>query len=129
MDLKELESGVDPRTNWYYQSKKVPLFKYFENVVKKAGKKLTVIENFKPLGKLMIRFCQLLLFTVSVLISSTSCSSYPYSDDNDNLGFGPVKCPIDGGPCTCSQKFKAPSDRYDIHEYKERDRFGEYGER
>ncbi len=44
MDLKELESGVDPSTNWYYQSKKVPLFRYFEQIVKEQGKKLTVID-------------------------------------------------------------------------------------
>ncbi|MFT5166657.1 MAG: SAM-dependent methyltransferase [Saprospiraceae bacterium] len=44
MDLKELESGVDPSTNWYYQSKKVPLFKYFKQLVKDQGKKITVID-------------------------------------------------------------------------------------
>jgi SAM-dependent methyltransferase len=44
MDLKELESGVDPKTNWYYQSKKVPLFRYFEQLTKAQGKKLTVID-------------------------------------------------------------------------------------
>jgi SAM-dependent methyltransferase len=44
MDLKELESGVDPSTNWYYQSKKVPLFKYFKQLVKEQGKKITVID-------------------------------------------------------------------------------------
>lgn len=44
MDLKELESGVDPSVNWYYQSKKVPLFKYFKQLVKTQNKKLTVID-------------------------------------------------------------------------------------
>lgn len=44
MDLKELESGVDPKTHWYYQSKKVPLFRYFKNLVKEQQKKLTVID-------------------------------------------------------------------------------------
>lgn len=44
MDLKELESGVDPSVNWYYQSKKVPLFKYFKQLAKEQGKKLTVID-------------------------------------------------------------------------------------
>jgi hypothetical protein len=44
MDLKELESGVDQKTHWYYQSKKVPLFRYFEKVVKEAGRKITVID-------------------------------------------------------------------------------------
>ncbi len=28
MDLKELESGVDPRTHWYYQSKRIPLARF-----------------------------------------------------------------------------------------------------
>ncbi len=44
MDLKELESGVDPSINWYYQSKKVPLFKYFKKLVKEQNKKITVID-------------------------------------------------------------------------------------
>ena len=44
MDLKELESGVDPSTNWYYQSKKIPLFKYFKRLVNEQGKKMTVID-------------------------------------------------------------------------------------
>ncbi len=44
MDLKELESGVDPKVHWYYQSKKVPLFRYFEKVAKANEQKLTVID-------------------------------------------------------------------------------------
>lgn len=44
MDLKELESGVDPSTNWYYQSKKIPLFRYFKKLVQAQNKKLTVID-------------------------------------------------------------------------------------
>ncbi len=44
MDLKELESGVDPGKHWYYQSKKVPLFKFFKNLASNQGKKLTVID-------------------------------------------------------------------------------------
>ncbi len=44
MDLKELESGVDPKIHWYYQSKKVPLFKYFETLIKGQAKPLTVID-------------------------------------------------------------------------------------
>lgn len=44
MDLKELESGVDPSVNWYYQSKKVPLFRYFKQLVKEQNKKITVID-------------------------------------------------------------------------------------
>jgi hypothetical protein len=44
MDLKELESGVNPSTHWYYQSKKVPLFKYFKKLHQKQGKKLNIID-------------------------------------------------------------------------------------
>ena len=44
MDLKELESGVDPKTHWYYQSKKVPLFRYFEKVVGQLDEPITVID-------------------------------------------------------------------------------------
>ncbi len=44
MDLKELGNGVDPSSNWYYQSKKIPLFKYFSALVKEQQKKITVID-------------------------------------------------------------------------------------
>lgn len=44
MDLKELENGVDPKTHWYYQSKKMPLFKYFEKVQKAQNQKVNVID-------------------------------------------------------------------------------------
>lgn len=44
MDLKELESGVDPKTHWYYQSKKVVLFNYFKKLSKQQDKKLNVID-------------------------------------------------------------------------------------
>ena len=29
-------------------------------------------------------------FNISVLISSTSCSSYPYTEDDETMGFGPI---------------------------------------
>lgn len=44
MDLKELENGVDPKVHWYYQSKKVPLFRYFKKLSKAQAKPLTVID-------------------------------------------------------------------------------------
>ena len=44
MDLKELESGVDPKKHWYYQSKKVPLFRYFKKLAQKQSTKLTIID-------------------------------------------------------------------------------------
>lgn len=40
MDLKELESGVNPATHWYYQSKKIPLCNYAASIATK--KKLVV---------------------------------------------------------------------------------------
>lgn len=32
MDLKEISSGVDQNTHWYYQSKKLPLLNYFKKL-------------------------------------------------------------------------------------------------
>ena len=43
MDLKELESGVDPDVHWYYQSKKLPLFSYAERVLG-HGQPLTIVD-------------------------------------------------------------------------------------
>jgi hypothetical protein len=44
MDLKELESGVDPGTHWYYQSKKIPLIDFVKKVFKKNKTPLTLID-------------------------------------------------------------------------------------
>ena len=44
MDLNEIESGVIPTSHWYYQSKKVPLLRYFKKLGHIQGKKLTVID-------------------------------------------------------------------------------------
>lgn len=44
MDLKELESGVDPRTHWYYQSKKIPLINYVKKVFNEQKIPLTLID-------------------------------------------------------------------------------------
>ena len=44
MDLKELEQGVDPKTHWYYQSKKVPLLRYIKEVYAKTGKPINLID-------------------------------------------------------------------------------------
>ena len=32
MDIKEIASGVDQNTHWYYQSKKIPLLNYFKSL-------------------------------------------------------------------------------------------------
>ncbi|HZG00541.1 MAG TPA: methyltransferase domain-containing protein, partial [Chitinophagales bacterium] len=44
MDLKELELGVDPQTHWYYQSKKVPMLRFIEQVYHQTKKPLTLID-------------------------------------------------------------------------------------
>ena len=43
MDLKELEAGIDPHTHWYYQSKKLPLFAYVREVLKKVPR-VTIVD-------------------------------------------------------------------------------------
>lgn len=43
MDLKELESGVDQRTHWYYQSKKIPLFDFVRKLLKTTPR-LTLVD-------------------------------------------------------------------------------------
>lgn len=37
MDLKEIASGVDPQTHWYYQSKKIPLLAFFNAIQAQTG--------------------------------------------------------------------------------------------
>ena len=44
MDLKELESGVDPKTHWYYQSKKIPLIAFVKKIFQKKRIPLTLID-------------------------------------------------------------------------------------
>lgn len=44
MDLKELESGVDPKTHWYYQSKKIPLVAFVKKIFNTRKKPLTLID-------------------------------------------------------------------------------------
>ncbi len=43
MDLKELESGVDPEVHWYYQSKLKPLITYTRNVLRSVPQ-LTIVD-------------------------------------------------------------------------------------
>lgn len=44
MDLKELESGVDPKKHWYYQSKKEPLISFVKQTFEKVNRPLTIID-------------------------------------------------------------------------------------
>ena len=69
----------------------------------------------------MKKFFQLFLLAISVLISSTSCSSYPYTEDDEQMGFGPV----DQYYIDLQNKFKT-DDSYSIHDdndYDERDEY------
>lgn len=43
MDIKELESGVDPATHWYYQSKKIPLLNFIRKITG-SNQKLNLID-------------------------------------------------------------------------------------
>lgn len=43
MDLKELESGVNPEVHWYYQSKMKPLFTYTRQVLQNVPQ-LTIVD-------------------------------------------------------------------------------------
>ncbi len=44
MDLKELNSGVDQSTHWYYTTKYIPLEKYVSKILDDADKPLTIID-------------------------------------------------------------------------------------
>ncbi len=64
----------------------------------------------------MKKIFQLFLLTISVLISSTSCSNYPYTEDDEAMGFGP----IDEIYIDQQLKFKA-DDEYNIHKETNKD--------
>ncbi len=44
MDLKELENGVNPQRHWYYQSKKLPLFRFFKKMIKNSKEPFSIID-------------------------------------------------------------------------------------
>ena len=44
MDLKELESGVDPNIHWYYQSKKIPFELFVKKIFLLEQRKITLID-------------------------------------------------------------------------------------
>jgi hypothetical protein len=59
------------------------------------------------------------LFTAVILTFVTnSCNTIEYSEEDNTLGFGPIKCEICTGPCTCANRFKTDDD-YSIHEEKD----------
>lgn len=44
MDLKELESGVNPEVHWYYQSKKLPLIQFVKKISLQLNRKITLVD-------------------------------------------------------------------------------------
>src|SRR4051812_981103 len=44
MDLKELETGVEPGEHWYYRTKKLPLLAYLRRVLASRGAPLDVVD-------------------------------------------------------------------------------------
>ena len=44
MDLKELQNGVDPDKHWYYQTKKICLFKFFKEKIVSCQKRVIIID-------------------------------------------------------------------------------------
>lgn len=59
----------------------------------------------------MKKIFQLFLVFISVLISLTSCSSYPYTEDDETMGFGPI-----GDTFVEKQSRFKTDERYNIHE-------------
>ncbi len=58
MDLKELESGVDPKTHWYYQAKKIPLIAFVKEVFKEKKFPVTMIDIGSGSGFFMYELYQ-----------------------------------------------------------------------
>jgi hypothetical protein len=44
VDLKELESGVDPAAHWYYRTKRLPLVSWMRGILKRRPGKLDVVD-------------------------------------------------------------------------------------
>ncbi len=77
MDLKELESGVNPKIHWYYQSKKIPLVKYVKKVYNECKIPLTLIDVGSGSGFFMYE----LLEQVPSMISKVYLVDIGYTDD------------------------------------------------
>lgn len=58
MDLKELESGVNPETNWYYRAKALILERYFVNLYNERKQKINVLDIGSGSGFFSIRLCK-----------------------------------------------------------------------
>lgn len=77
MDLKELESGVNPKVHWYYQSKKIPLIKYIKKVYKEANVPLTIVDVGSGSGFFMYE----LLEQVPSMIAKIYLVDIGYNDE------------------------------------------------
>ena len=69
----------------------------------------------------MKKIFQTVLFAMSFLFFTTSCTTVNYNDEDEALGFGPVRCQITGGPCTCQDKFETDED-FRLHEEVKKDK-------
>lgn len=76
MDLKEIESGVNPDIHWYYQTKKIPLFRYMEKLYKLERQKFNIID----LGAGSGFFSQELYKNYSQFINNICLVDIGYSD-------------------------------------------------
>src|SRR5258706_13104357 len=77
MDLKELESGVDPKTHWYYQSKKLPLISFVRKIYSKKKTPLTLIDVGSGSGFFMYE----LMEAVPEMISKIYLVDIGYSEE------------------------------------------------
>ncbi len=77
MDLKELESGVDPKTHWYYQSKKVPLASFVKKIYSQKKTPLTLIDVGSGSGFFMYELEEM----IPALISKIYLVDIGYSDE------------------------------------------------
>lgn len=77
MDLKELESGVDPKIHWYYQSKKIPLVNYVKKVYNEMKIPLMLVDVGSGSGFFMYE----LLEQIPELITKIYLVDIGYSEE------------------------------------------------
>jgi hypothetical protein len=78
MDLKELESGVDPKTHWYYQSKTIPLVAFIRKVFAETKQPLTMIDVGSGSGFFMYELDEM----IPSLIAHIYLVDIGYSDED-----------------------------------------------
>src|SRR4030095_14742624 len=80
MDLKELESGVDPKTHWYYQSKIIPLIAFVKKVFNDSRQPLTMVDVGSGSGFFMYELYE----KVPEMISKIYLVDIGYTDEEIN---------------------------------------------